>query len=419
MRLFAKCLLAATLNIMALHPSVLAIEPGAPRAGAGSTPTAEEVVAMSPAHPHATHPRLRDRFAVGSLFSRFYVVRLAFSPDGRHLAIGDAGSANIVIWDLKSNREQARFKVAHLDDARRGGAGHMHWYPQEDLVWSPDGRFVTTGVGRAEKPEPLPIEFWDPDTGTRAHALDAYSAHSALFNHDGGKLLNIAVDSKFSIFDTHTWLNDHPLGSDLWFDTGYPITQGYAWSSDDKVLMVGIWAGPLKNNRALPRFEAGQTPPHFSMLVQKLDPTGREPVQIGVLAGPVRTDDPKRPFAPPFVCLHMVASREGHRAAVQCGLSVLVVDTLALKTLFIHEEPKDSLIGDGSLGIAFSPDGKYLYMLAHDPRDRDVRSLILDATSGATVGTFPSAESWGLAISPDGSTLALGHRDHVELFDLQ
>jgi|SRR5471030_1224670 len=43
-------------------------------------------------------PHIRKRIYIGS---GFYVVRVAFSPDGRYIAAGDAASPNIIIWDLE------------------------------------------------------------------------------------------------------------------------------------------------------------------------------------------------------------------------------------------------------------------------------------------------------------------------------
>src|ERR1039458_5903534 len=55
-------------------------------------------------------PRLAYKNSI-NLGPGFHVVRLAYSPDARYLAIGDAASSNIVIWDLKEKREHSRLHV--------------------------------------------------------------------------------------------------------------------------------------------------------------------------------------------------------------------------------------------------------------------------------------------------------------------
>lgn len=101
----------------------------------------------------------------------------------------------MAIRNLQLSKQHVSFKVAQHDDARRGGPNIIHLNPKEDILWSPDGRVVTTGIGRAEShgDDPLlPIEFWDPRIGKRAYALDAYSIQTGSFNRDGSKLMNVA-----------------------------------------------------------------------------------------------------------------------------------------------------------------------------------------------------------------------------------
>lgn len=371
----------------------------------------------------ATHPKLKGRIPIASSVFQFYVVRLAFSPDGRYLAVGDAGSPTVVIWDVKNNKEQSRFKVAHLADNRRGGSRHLHWYPKEKLVWSPDGRFVTTGIGQAEahgNDPDLPIEFFNPMTGNVEYKLDAYSIRSGQFNRDGSKFLTISNEGRFAIYNTLSWEKQFPGGRDLWYDTGMPTTEAYSWTSDDRVLIVGGWSGPLTNRqrkaRALPPFTPGNIPPKFSKIIQKIDPSEKHPVEISVLAEPVPTNNPQFPYDPPFICATMTLNFSSHRAAIACD-AIRIIKESSLQTTFIYPIPRELGLKP-TYGMEFGANGRYLYILAHDPTDKEVNSKIIDTETGNVVGSFPSADSWGLAISPDGKTMAVGHRNHIELYDL-
>jgi DNA-binding beta-propeller fold protein YncE len=373
----------------------------------------------------ATHPKFRRRIEIGSFFRASSVERVTFSPDSRYLAVGVSGSADIYIWDLQRNEQQSHFKVDHLADELQGGPDSMHWRREEQIRWSPDGRFVTTGIGSTlqhGKFPKLPIQFWDPLTGALLHTLDVSAWDSADFNGDGSKLLIASHGATFSVYDTRTWIGSEPAGQLYKFDTGMPATEGYGWTADNKVLMVGSWSGPLRG-QPLPAFELGKTPQKFSKLIQKIDPTGKEPTEITVLSPPRPTNDPRDPFDLPFMCHAMVTNHASHKAALRCdgvdGYLIRLLDTQTLQTLFVHREEQSSWIDGANWGLAFSPDGQYLYLLAHNIEDKEVPSKILDTSTGEVVATFPSAYSWGLSISPDGKTMAVGHLQYVELFDLQ
>jgi WD40 repeat protein len=373
----------------------------------------------------ATHPKFRRRIEIGSFFRASPVARVTFSPDSRYLAVGVSGSADIYIWDLQRNEQQSHFKVDHLADELRGGPNNVHWRREEQIRWSPDGRFVTTGIGSTlqhGKFPKLPIQFWDPLTGALVHTLDVSAWDSGDFNSDGSKLLITSLSATFSVYDTRTWIGSEPAGQLYKFDTGMPATEGYGWTADNKVLMVGAWSGPLRG-RPLPAFELGKTPQKFSKLIQKIDPTGKEPTEITVLSAPRPTNDPRDPFDLPFMCHAMVTNHASHKAALRCGgyggYQIRLLDTQTLQTLFVHREEQSSWIAGADWGLAFSPDGQYLYLLARSENDMEVPSKILDTTTGEVVGTFPSGYSSGLAISPDGKTMAVGHLQYVELFDLQ
>jgi WD40 repeat protein len=419
-----------TFTLFGMHASAQTLDAPTSVNGAEPKNPASSMSEIFPVNSHATQPQLRTRINIGSFLSKFYVVRLAFSPDSRYLAIGDAGSANIVIWDLQLNKEHTRFKVAQHDDSRRGGSNILHWNQYEDILWSPDGRFVTTGIGRAEGhgDDPLlPIELWDPMTGKLAYALDTYSIRTGSFNHDGSKLMNVADGwSGFSIYDTHSWNGNVGWGKTFWHNTGLNAG-GYAWTDSDKVLAVGTWTG-RRNDLHIVQLTNGQEPELGAIVAVLVDPTNRSKDLAVVLDQPlyIKTDnDPTKPLGVPYLCKGIITHFATKRAAIRCdgaqgvGTTVRMIDTETLRTIFIHHEPQSSLVENGRFGIAFSADGKYLYLLAHVENDTNVDSVILDAATGEKVGTFPSGESWGLAISPDGKAMAAGHRGAIELFDLK
>jgi WD40 repeat protein len=359
---------------------------------------------------HIPQPKLRTRIDMGSI----YVWRLTFSPDSRYLAVGDAGSSAIVIRDLKLNREQARIDVKQ----HFGGPTHLHWMPGEEIVWSPDGRFVTNGKSFSGPETQMPISFWEPMTGAVSHEAHIL-AWQSFFNRDGSKLVTLGgARSKVVVHDTHTWQVKE-------LDSGLVTTEGVGWTADDKIIAVGVWVDEPFPGRPTLHLQDGHVPPGGSIVAELIDPMGKIAPRAVVLGDPIPMANilnPARQFRASLSCQGLVTSYSGNKVAIRCtdgkGFLIHMLDARTLQILFIHHDP-DALVGNGDHGIAFSPDGKYLYLLAHEPKDRNVNSLILDAETGKQVGTFPAGNSEGLAVSSDGKTMAAGHEHEIQLFDLQ
>ncbi len=370
----------------------------------------------------ATHPRYRTSIDMGSVF----VWVLAFSPDSRYLAVGDAASSAIVIRDLQLNREQTRIDVKEHDIF--GGPKHLHWGQDENILWSPDGRYITNGIGvnkpaiNSKTPDYIkPMTFWDPLTGQIKHELSVGAMDTSL-NRDGSKLVTRTLGKdkyvdQFCAYDTNTWQRKE-------LDISGILIAGLSWTADDKIFVVGTNSlGGGKGNDL--RAQNGALVKKHASVACLVDPTGKEETSLEILADPKPNEnknDPSHPFIKSLSFDRSLPDFKGAKIAVRYtdggGFIVRMLDSKTLQTLFIHRDP-DALVGNGHHGISFSPDGKYLYLLAHDPHDREANSIVLNATTGEQVGTFPSKSSEGLAISPDGKTMAVGHGHEIQLFDLQ
>ncbi|MBD0839994.1 protein kinase [Streptomyces sp. TRM68416] len=87
--------------------------------------------------------------------SDFLPRALAFSPDGRTLAVGSAGSDSVTLWNMATGRVKAT-----LD--RDWGYGYGDWTHTTSLAFSPDGRtLVVCGSNRHLGPDRGYLRLWD------------------------------------------------------------------------------------------------------------------------------------------------------------------------------------------------------------------------------------------------------------------
>ena len=327
---------------------------------------------------------------------------LSFSPNVQYLAILINNSHNravdIIIWDLKNRREQAR--VENLP---------IFAFPLMKIRWSPDSNVITLGTGVAWQP----TVFWSAMTGKVVHQLDSGALHASggEFNKNGTEylvnmtgLLSPTYESGFRIYNTITW-NFKDYGSD-----GLHI-QALTWTSDGKVFMVGFWPRPFVG-----RSIDGVTPRMSDTLARLFDPTGVTQVRTVVLAH--GTPDKKLPnviHQGPFKPYLMTKAAMANVVALGSG-QVMAVDIQKLEVLSVYDSAdaasKSRNLPDGFFGdnVAVSPDGQLVYLVGSVGQE----SLIITAHGGEQVGRFPGADR-GVAISADGKYLAEGIGNRVEL----
>jgi WD40 repeat protein len=159
-----------------------------------------------------------------------YVRALALSPDGRRLvAMGD-GTDGLRVWDVRSRRRVATYKLgarglwavayrpggAHVAvlgpghvievlDAATGkrvarvdaGAGLGYWARRRALAYSPDGRLL------AGPYEGNRVGLWDADTYRLVGTLPGHEGTvlSVAFNADGRLLASGGADSLIKVWD--------------------------------------------------------------------------------------------------------------------------------------------------------------------------------------------------------------------------
>jgi WD40 repeat protein len=147
--------------------------------------------------------------------SESQVTALAYSPDGRHVAVGGAGGEPIRIWEAASGKQAAllrdgRFDVSSLRfspdgkslvssdytgairlwDWAKGGAPVKYVLDHKSIVrtfaFSPDGKNMATGDADGI------VRVWAVSTGKLVHTLErqGFQVHALAFTADGQALLS-------------------------------------------------------------------------------------------------------------------------------------------------------------------------------------------------------------------------------------
>jgi WD40 repeat protein len=236
-----------------------------------------------------------------------------------------------------------------------------------DLAFHPNGRYLAIPSSANS------IRIWDASSG--GEVLPALRGHKervlgVAFSPDGRRLASISVDKTIKIWDTST-------GQELFTLSGHtePVN-GVAFSADGQRLASA--SGGTDKPGEVKVWEAASGKLLFSFKGQAI----------------------------PNLLVHLAFSPNGRRlAAGSEGNTVKVWDVTTgqvVHTLSGHTEP--------ILNVTFSPDGRRLISAG---RDRVVKVWDLEDVERAVLAplwTLPdfSLSPWCMALSPDGSRLAIG-----------
>ncbi len=176
------------------------------------------------------------------------VESLAFSPDGKRLAVGTGGfpktrverggltetrgeDGQLQVWDLDRQRQEVAFRWNHED---------------QDVAFSRDGKLLAAGRGKAR--------VWELGTWREVVTLERHRQRvsSVAFSADGKLLVTAGDDGAVRLWDTTTWQERLVL---RWADQAI---RGLSLSADSTILAAAARNGGVRLWRAAGEAELSQ-----------------------------------------------------------------------------------------------------------------------------------------------------------------
>jgi WD40 repeat protein len=321
-----------------------------------------------------------------------YILSVAFSPDGKLLATGDA-SGEIRLWQVSDGKQ---LLMCH---------GHTGWV--RSVTFSPDGNTLASASSDQT------VRLWDVQTGQCLKTLQGHTqwVRSVAFSPDGKTLASGSGDYSIKLWDvSEGQCLDTLQGHTHWVWSVAFSPDGATLASGSEDRTVKLW--DISTRQCLKTF---QEHTHWVRSVA-FSPQGNILASGSgdrtVKLWDIHTGGCVKTFQGHTQRIRSVAfSPQGHTLASGSGdhtVKLWDIDSgRCIKTLHGHNSRLES--------VTFSPDG---LILASVGEDRTMR--LWEVNTGQCLKTLQGYASWiqSVAFSPNGVTLASGSEDRmVRLWD--
>ncbi|QSJ20281.1 NACHT domain-containing protein [Nostoc sp. UHCC 0702] len=322
-----------------------------------------------------------------------WVISLAFSPNGKIFA-SSSSDFTVKLWDVET--------------------GHCLQTLQEhdsevwSVAFSPDGSMLASGS------DDQTIKLWSVNTGECVKTLRGHTSwvHSVAFSPDGQMLLSGSDDETVRLWDLNTdkclkMFQGHRDG--IRAIAVSPDGQMLASSSEDQT--VKLWS--ISTGECLKTFQGHSNEIYSVAFSPQGDLLASGSHDQTVKLWDVSTGECKRTFQGHSSWVYSVAfSPQGNLLASgsydQTARLWSVHTGQCFKTFQGYT--------DQILSVAFSPDGQTLASSSHNSSVR-----LWNVSTGKVLQTFQGHDAavWSVAFSPDGQMVASGSEDQtVRLWDL-
>lgn len=331
-----------------------------------------------------------------------YVHKLALYPDGHTLASVDKGiDKQIKLWDIyNGNSLETQTPIA----------GFTYNNNATSIAFSPDGRLIAIGSEKST------IRLLDIPSGQEIKTLTGHSGSigTIAFSPDGQMIVSGSDDKTIKVWDVKSGRELRTLGG--MFSGHKEEIYQVAFSPDGRIIASSSKDNSLKlwNAATGEEFRTINLEVGFADAIA-FSPDGRNIITGGynktIVSWDIETGQKLTSILGYALPISAALSPDGH-TVIASGANHIGLDPLKIFDVVNYRVPQEFADEKSAQGYSFnfSPDGTLLYFSS---RSHTIR---LDVASGKKLGSFDDVES-PTVLSPNGQYFLSAYEKSVVLYD--